>query len=119
MNTNLIPLFSDLDAEESSSVKAILDGLDEGQQAQFATIYLNKRRDASLILVCILAGFLGFAGLHRFITDRIGLGLLYFFTGGFLLIGTIIDLFRYKKIARKYNTKMAFDTATLLGIWKN
>jgi TM2 domain-containing membrane protein YozV len=119
MNTNLISLFSDLDAEESSSVKAILDGLDEGQQAQFATIYLNKRRDASLILVCILAGFVGFAGLHRFITDRIGLGLLYFFTGGFLLIGTIIDLFRYKKITRKYNTKMALDTATLLGIWKN
>jgi hypothetical protein len=29
MNTNLIPLFSDLDAEESSSVKAILDGLEE------------------------------------------------------------------------------------------
>jgi TM2 domain-containing membrane protein YozV len=119
MNTNLIPLFSNLDAEESSSVKGILDGLDEGQQAQFAAVYLNKRRDASLILVCILGGFLGFAGLHRFITDRIGLGLLYFFTGGFLLIGTIIDLFRYKKIARKYNSKMAMDTASLLSIWKN
>ena len=119
MNTNLIPLFSNLDAEESSSVKEILDGLDEGQQEQFAALYLNKRRETSLILICILAGFLGFAGLHRFITDRIGLGLLYFFTGGFLLIGTIIDLFRYKKIARKYNTKMALDTATLLGIWKN
>ena len=66
MNTNLIPLFSDLDAEESSSVKAILDGLEEGQQAQFATIYLNKRRDASLILVCILAGFLGFDSVPDF-----------------------------------------------------
>jgi len=119
MNSKLIPLFSNLDAEESSSVKAVLDGLDEGQQEQFATVYLNKRRDSSLILVCILAGFLGFAGLHRFITDRIGFGLLYFFTGGFLLIGTIIDLFKYKKIARKYNTQMALDTATLLGIWKN
>ena len=98
MNSNLIPLFSNLDAEESSSVKEILDGLDESQQEQFAALYLNKRRETSLILICILAGFLGFAGLHRFITDRIGLGLLYFFTGGFLLIGTIIDLFRYKKI---------------------
>ena len=119
MNSKLIPLFSNLDAEESSSVKEILDGLDEGQQEQFTAVYLNKRRDTSLILACILAGFIGFAGVHRFITDRIGLGLLYFFTGGFLLIGTIIDLFRYKKIARKYNTKMSLDTATLLGIWKN
>lgn len=57
MNSKLIPLFSNLDAEESSSVKAVLDGLDEGQQEQFATVYLNKRRDSSLILVCILAGF--------------------------------------------------------------
>jgi len=32
MNSNLIPLFSNLDAVESSSVKEILDGLDEGQQ---------------------------------------------------------------------------------------
>jgi TM2 domain-containing membrane protein YozV len=119
MNSNLIPLFSTLDVEESSSVKGILDGLDEGQQEQFATVYLNKRRDVSLILICILAGFVGFVGIHRIITDRIGLGLLYFFTGGFLLIGTIIDLFRYKKIARTYNTKMALETATLLGIWKN
>jgi len=119
MNSKLIPLFSNLDTEESSSVKEILDGLDEGQQAQFATVYLNKRRDVSLILICILAGFVGFAGVHRIITDRIGLGLLYFFTGGFLLIGTIIDLFRYKKISRKYNTKMALETATWIGIWKN
>ena len=119
MNSNLIPLFSDLDAEESSSVQAILDELNEGQQEQFAAVYLNKRRDSSLILVSILAGFIGFAGVHRFITDRIGLGLLYFFTGGFLLIGTIVDLFKYKKIAKKYNSKMALETATWMGIWKN
>ena len=49
MNSNLIPLFSNLDAEESSSVKEILDGLDEGQQEQFAALYLNKRRETSLI----------------------------------------------------------------------
>jgi TM2 domain-containing membrane protein YozV len=119
MNSKLIPLFSDLDAEESSSVKAILDELNEGQQEQFAAVYLNKRRDSSLILVSILAGFIGFAGVHRFITDRIGLGLLYFFTGGFLLIGTIVDLFKYKKIAKKYNSKMALETAAWMGIWKN
>ena len=57
MNSNLIPLFSNLDTEESSSVKEILDRLDEGQQEQFAALYLNKRRETSLILICILAGF--------------------------------------------------------------
>ena len=32
MNSNLIPLFSNLGAEESSSVKAILDGLDKANK---------------------------------------------------------------------------------------
>jgi hypothetical protein len=53
------------------------------------------------------------------VTERIGLGLVYFFTGGFLLIGTIVDLIRHKKIARKYNIKMAARTFELLGVWKN
>jgi TM2 domain-containing membrane protein YozV len=79
------------------------------------SIYLSKRRDPVLILICTLAGFVCFAGLQRFITDRIGLGLLYFFTGGFLLIGTIIDLFRYKSIARAYNEKIAYQTASMLA----
>jgi TM2 domain-containing membrane protein YozV len=87
----------------------------EDQQSQFMSIYVSKRRDPVLILVRILAGFVGFAGLHRFITDRIGLGLLFFFTGGFLLIGTIIDLFRYKKITRTYNEKIANQTASIIS----
>jgi hypothetical protein len=40
MNSNLIPLFSNLDTEESSSVKEILDRLDEGQQEQFAALFV-------------------------------------------------------------------------------
>lgn len=119
MNPKITLLFAHLDVEESFSVKQIIDSLDEGQQEQFANVYLGKRRDTTLIMICILAGFVGFNGLHRLITDRIGLGLVYFFTCGFLLIGTIIDLFRYKIIARTYNTKMAVETASWMKIWKN
>jgi hypothetical protein len=119
MNPKIISLFAQLDVEESFSVKQIMDGLEESQQEQFAIVYLEKRRDSTLILLCILTGFIGFAGIQRLITDRIVLGLAYFFTGGFLLIGTIIDLFRYKKITRSYNQKMALETASWMGVWKN
>ena len=112
MNSNIFPLLATLDLEEANALTPTLNRLTEDQQSQFMSIYLSQRRDPVLILVCILVGF---AGLHRFITDRIGLGLLYFFTGGFLLIGTIIDLFRYKKITRTYNEKIAFQTAIILS----
>jgi TM2 domain-containing membrane protein YozV len=89
--------------------------MSEEQQKQFLSIYMGKRRDPILILVCTLAGFVGFAGLQRFITDRIGLGLVYFFTCGFLFIGTIIDLFSYRKITRRYNERIALETAQIIS----
>jgi TM2 domain-containing membrane protein YozV len=118
MNSNILPQLASLDLAEANSLTPILQGMSEEQQTQFMSIYLSKRRDPVLILICTLAGFVCFAGLQRFITDRIGLGLLYFFTGGFLLVGTIIDLFRYKSIARTYNEKIAYQTASILSNFK-
>ena len=41
------------------------------------------------ILLCV---FLGIFGAHQFYEERILLGLLYLFTGGFTCIGVVIDL---------------------------
>ncbi len=119
MEDQAIIFLGGLDVEESLYIKKLLLDLGPEDRSNFIQIYAGKRRDPVLILVCILAGFLCFAGLHRLITERIGLGIAYFFTGGFLLIGTLIDLFRYKKIARTYNIKMAARTFEMLGVWKN
>ena len=43
------------------------------------------------ILLCVL-GFLGLAGIHRFYRGKILSGLLWLFTGGLFLIGTILDI---------------------------
>jgi TM2 domain-containing membrane protein YozV len=48
-----------------------------------------KNYAATLILVLLL----GFVGGHRFYVGKVGTGILYFFTGGFFLIGWIIDIF--------------------------
>ena len=59
--------------------------------AQYVTITSDKRKTPALLL-CIL-GFFGIAGLHRFYVGKIGTGLLWLCTGGFFLIGTLVDLF--------------------------
>lgn len=59
--------------------------------AQYVTITSDKRKTPALLL-CIL-GFFGIAGLHRFYVGKICTGLLWLCTGGFFLIGTLVDLF--------------------------
>lgn len=46
----------------------------------------------SKVLAAVLCLLFGFLGIHRFYVGKIGTGLLYFFTGGFLGIGALVDL---------------------------
>ncbi|MBL7788392.1 MAG: TM2 domain-containing protein [Chitinophagales bacterium] len=77
------------------------------EKSNFMKTYILQRKDPQQILLFTLIGFLGFAGIQRFVIDEIGMGIIYFLTGGFCLIGTIIDAIRYKEIAFEYNKKMA------------
>lgn len=42
------------------------------------------------------------------------MGLLYLFTGGLCLIGTIIDLVNYKRLAFEYNSTIAQQAAAMV-----
>jgi TM2 domain-containing membrane protein YozV len=100
--------------EEQMYISSIIKNLDEQKAQQFANIYRARRRDPQVILLVTLVGFLGIAGIQRFLTDQIGLGILYLLTGGICMIGTIIDLVNYKKIAFEYNQKQAAQIAMMI-----
>ena len=52
--------------------------------------YMKKECDKWVSFVlCLL---LGIFGAHKFYEGKIGLGILYLFTGGLFFIGTLIDL---------------------------
>jgi TM2 domain-containing membrane protein YozV len=110
----IIDVLPELTGEEMLFVQSIVTGLDDDKARAFATVYRNRRRDPMLILVLTLIGFVGFAGMQRFLTDQIGMGILYFFTAGLCLIGTIIDLVNYQKLAFEYNQKVAKEAALLV-----
>jgi TM2 domain-containing membrane protein YozV len=58
-----------------------------------ATTYPNTRPSTHSIAVGYLCWLLGFLGMHRFYYGKPITGTIWFFTGGLLLIGWIIDFF--------------------------
>jgi TM2 domain-containing membrane protein YozV len=102
-----------MDAEEFMLLKQATKEMTEEQLKQFVMVYQSRRKDPQTILLVTLLGFFVVAGIQRFMTNQIGMGLLYFFTGGLCLIGTIVDLINYKKLALEYNQKMMFEAMQL------
>ena len=104
-NTILLLPYSTL--EERSMLQTLLGAKTEEEKSKFMTSYIIQRKDPQQILIFTLIGFLGFAGIQRFVIDEIFMGILYFITAGFCGLGTIIDAIRYKELAFEYNRKMA------------
>ncbi len=104
---NILDLLPELIGEEQAYVAGIIRDMDEGKAHQFANAYRARRREPQTILLLALVGFLGLAGIQRFLVDQIGMGILYLLTGGLCAIGTIMDMINYKKLALEYNMVQA------------
>jgi len=111
MSAKLYHLMPELDMQEMTYVDSLTRNYTDQQMLNFANFYRSRRRDPQIILLTTLVGFLGFAGIQRFLTDQIGMGILYFFTAGLCFIGTIVDLINYKQIALDYNVKIANEVS--------
>ncbi|MCX6256471.1 MAG: TM2 domain-containing protein [Bacteroidia bacterium] len=111
---DIIYLLPELEASEMFYIKDMTKDLDDKQTELFAHIYRARRKDPQLILLTTLLGFAGIAGVQRFLTGQIGMGILYFFTGGLCLIGTIVDLVNYKMLAWEFNRSIAMDVLLLV-----
>ncbi len=104
-----------LDSEELLYLQHLTKDLSDDQKRTFVMIYNGKRKSADTILICTLLGFIVIAGVQRFMTGQIGMGILYLFTGGLCFIGTIIDAINYKKMAYEYNQQQAMESLALVG----
>jgi len=103
-----------LEAEEMLFLQNITNDLSEEQKKNFIMLYSNKRKDPQTILIMCLIGFIGVAGLQRFVLNQVGIGILYLFTGGLCLIGTIIDIVNYKQMSLEFNQRVAIETAAMI-----
>ena len=111
---NLMQYLPELEGDEMVYVQGLVKDYTEENLRQFALVYRTRRRDPQTILLTTLIGFLGVAGVQRFITNQIGMGLLFLFTGGLCVIGTIVDLVNHRKLAFDYNQQQANQIAVMM-----
>ncbi len=113
--TKIYEIMPDLQGEEMAFLQNLTKDYTEEKLRNFANIYRARRKDPQLILLLTLLGFLGFAGIHRFLLNQIGMGILYFFTAGLCLIGTIVDLVNYRSLSFNYNRVVATEVHSMIS----
>ena len=111
---NVLQLMPTLEGDEMLYVQELIKDMNDSQVQQFAIAYMARRKDPSNILIFTVVGFVGFAGIQRFVLNQIGMCILYLFTLGLCYIGTIVDAVNHKKLSFEYNTKQAQQIAAMI-----
>jgi TM2 domain-containing membrane protein YozV len=109
--SKVLKYLPELEGDEQVEVARLLNEMSDRQSEHFARIYRSRRRDPVHILILAAVGFIGAAGLQRLYMKEVGLGLVYLFTGGLCLIGTIYDLIKYQDLTDRYNRDVALEVA--------
>jgi len=115
MMSRITQLLPELDDNEMDFVISATKNLADDRLDEFAASYKRQRKNPGVILVLTLLGFIGIAGIQRFVVGQAGMGVLYLLTGGLFFIGTIYDIFTFKKLANTVNEELAYKLARRLG----
>lgn len=102
--------------EEMNFLDMYFSKFTDEQAREFTLMYSQKRRDAQTVLILTILGFFVAGGIQRFYLGQIGMGILYLFTGGLCLIGTIMDLVNNKNLTNEYNQKVAQEVTMMMRI---
>jgi TM2 domain-containing membrane protein YozV len=116
INPIFLKYLFDVTPEELITINSRTKGFSDDELTQFCMIYRSKRKDPQTILLLCLLGLVCVSGIHRFVLGHIGMGILYFFTGGLCLIGTIVDAVNHKELASEYNANMIAETLSMLNM---
>ncbi|HRY31738.1 MAG TPA: TM2 domain-containing protein [Bacteroidales bacterium] len=106
-----------IDPAEIMFLQNITKEMSDDDKKKFFLIYQSRRRDPQMMLLLTLLGFVGVAGIHRMMQGELGLGIVYLFTAGLCFIGTIIDIFNYKKLVNDYNQRVAAECLQMMKMF--
>ena len=118
MDQKFLMMIPNLQPEEFAVIKTVTQDMSDSEQQQFVMFYSGKRKEEQTILILTIIGFFGVAGIQRFVTGEIVLGILFLVTMGFCGIGTIIDLVNHKSITSSWNQKKAIEAAEMVRMFR-
>ena len=87
--------------------------LTEEEALRFDMALRDKLREPGTMTLLAAIGFIGVAGIHRFMLGQVGMGILYLLTGGLCWIGTIVDMVRMSSMVTEYNLRVEYDELRL------
>ncbi|QNL51129.1 TM2 domain-containing protein [Olivibacter sp. SDN3] len=119
MERRILMIIQDVTPDEMMFLVGLMKGLKDEEVDQFLFLYKGKRRTTQEILLMTLIGFLGIAGIQRFMLKQTGMGIIYLLTFGFCYIGTIVDLVNHKNLTDSYNQQVAMESVQLMNIYKS
>lgn len=102
------------DEPERSFLSQLTATMCEVDVQRFAIAYRTRRKDPQTVLLMAVIGMVSVPGLHRFALGQVGIGFLYLFTYGLMLIGSIADIVQHKELAFRYNKQVARRIASNL-----
>lgn len=114
MERDLLINLKGMSPEEYAYLQQVMAGMNKRQAQNFMMFYSGRRKDPQEILLFTLLGFLGIAGIQRFIIGQMGMGILYILTAGLCFIGTIVDVINHKSLSLEFNQKAAYESAQLV-----
>ena len=112
--TQVYDFIPEAEGDEAIYLNKLLSTLEGDEKNRFSNVYRSRRKDPQTILITCILGFFLVAGIHRLLLNQVGMGILYIFTGGLCIIGTVVDLVNYKDLTFQYNRKIAQEVRSLL-----
>lgn len=111
----VVDLLPELEGEESQYIQQVISTMSDGDAKRFTELYRARRKRPSDILLFSIIGLVIIPGLQRFMLNQIGMGLLFLFTAGLCLVGSIIDLINHQTLCFEYNRKVANEISIMLS----
>lgn len=118
MKPNLINLIPAIEGEELVYLQMLTRELSDDKIQNFIALYNGKRRKTDQVLLGCVLGFVCVGGIQRFMVGQNGMGILYLFTGGLCLIGTIMDTINHKRLTFEFNQKMAKESMAMIHAYQ-
>ena len=114
MDPQFLMMLQHTQPEEIMYIKNLTRDMTPDQQMQFMSLYQGRRKDQQSIIIFACLGFVGLSGVHRLVLGQMGMGILYLFTGGICMIGTIVDLVNSQKLVNEYNLRQANEVTNIM-----